>query len=145
MALSLMNRLDLCQVYIRIAHIACYWKVIRLHYKKILSQATLCKADRTYLTYLQRQSYHLNSHKLDRRQVQASYISCLASPCSIPRAYTFSYFCRAYACCLHNFIIQSCNTEGWNTCANRRPMGTLENFQWWGQICFVGAAILDCR
>jgi hypothetical protein len=36
----------------------------------------------TYLTYLmlRRQFSHLNGGKLDRRQVEASYIFCLASP-----------------------------------------------------------------
>jgi hypothetical protein len=61
---------------VRIAHIACYWKVFLLHYTQVLCQYRLCKADHTYLTYLmlQRQRSHLNGRKLDQRQVSPSYI-----------------------------------------------------------------------
>jgi hypothetical protein len=37
------------------------------------------------------------------------------------------------------------HTECWKTCANRGPVSTLENFQWCGESCFVGAAILRGR
>jgi hypothetical protein len=39
---------------------------------------------------------------------------------------------------LHNCI----HTEGWKPCANRGPVCTLENYQWCGEPCFAGAAIL---
>jgi hypothetical protein len=60
---------------VRIAHIACFSKFFLLYYTQVLSQYRLCKAELVYLTYLmlQRQLSHLNSRKLDRRQVQAYY------------------------------------------------------------------------
>jgi hypothetical protein len=37
------------------------------------------------------------------------------------------------------------HTGGWKPCANRGPVCTLENFQWCGEFCFVGAAVLRGR
>jgi hypothetical protein len=35
--------------------------------------------------------------------------------------------------------------EGWKPCANRRPVYTLKNIQWCGELCFAGAAIVRGR
>jgi hypothetical protein len=37
------------------------------------------------------------------------------------------------------------HTESWKPCANCEPLCPLENFQWCGEPCFVGAAILRGR
>jgi hypothetical protein len=78
-------------------------KILLFHSIQVY-QYRLCKADHVYLTYLmlQRQLSRLNGHKLDRRQVQASYIFCLASPSPTPRTCSFSCFCMTSACFLHN-------------------------------------------
>jgi hypothetical protein len=40
------------------------------------------------------------------------------------------------------FLYNRIHMEGWKPCTNRRPVWTLENFQWCAEPCFVGAAIL---
>jgi hypothetical protein len=59
MGLSLMNMLPLSSS-VRIAHIACYWTFLLVHYIQVLCQFRLCKADHAHLTYLmlQRQFSH---------------------------------------------------------------------------------------
>jgi hypothetical protein len=48
-------------------------------YIQVLRQSRRCKGDNLYLTsfMLQQQLSHLIGRKLDRRQVQASYIFCV--------------------------------------------------------------------
>jgi hypothetical protein len=43
------------------------------------------------------------------------------------------------------FFFNSIHTEGWKPCANRGSVCTLKNFQWCGETCFVGPAILRGR
>jgi hypothetical protein len=67
MALSLINRLRVCQVYVlHIEHV-----IENVHYVQDLCQSRVCKVDHVYLTYLmlQRQFNHLNGRKFDRRHV----------------------------------------------------------------------------
>jgi hypothetical protein len=80
---------------VRIAHRARYWKFFLVHYIQVLCQSVLCKAGHAYLTYLmlQRQLSHLNGRKLDHRQVSASYILCMASPCPMLQTCSFPWFC----------------------------------------------------
>jgi hypothetical protein len=56
---------------VRIAHIACYWKIFPLHYIQILYLSRLWKTDHACLTYLmlQWQFSHLNGYKIGRREV----------------------------------------------------------------------------
>jgi hypothetical protein len=103
MGLSIMNMLGL-SLSVHIAHIACYWKFLFLHYIQLLCQYRLCRADHAYLTYLmpQQQLSHLNGRKPG---LSLFYFLCLASPCPIPRTCSFSWFCMTSTCCLHSFII----------------------------------------
>jgi hypothetical protein len=48
---------------------------------------------------------HLNSPKLDHRQVKASYIFGLASPCPVRKHVHSDDFVGLLACCLHDFVI----------------------------------------
>jgi hypothetical protein len=144
MGLSLMNMLGLLSS-VRIAHIACYWKFFFLvHY----CQSRLCRADQAYLTYhmLQRERIHLNGLKLDHHQVQASYIFYV-------RLHLVLYYERVHS---HNFawlllvsftalLYNRIHTGGWKPRENRGPVCTLENFQWCGEPCFAGAAIVRNR
>jgi hypothetical protein len=60
-----------------IAHIACYLKCFLLRYIQILCQYRLYRAHHAYLKYLmlQRQLSHLNSRKLDYRQIKPLILS----------------------------------------------------------------------
>jgi hypothetical protein len=42
----------------------------------------------------------------------------------------------------HFFLYNRIHAEGWKLCANRGPVCTVENFQWWAEPCFACAAIL---
>jgi hypothetical protein len=141
------ERMGLSLMSVRIAHrpMACYWKFFLLHYIQILCQYTLSKANHAYLTYpmLQRQLSHLNGRKLDRLQVEASYIFYLSIRLVLccERVHSHYFIWLLFVACtilLYNRI----HTEGWKLCANRGPVCTLENFQCCGEPCFGGAAIL---
>jgi hypothetical protein len=146
MDLSLMNTLGLL-LSVCIAHIACYWIFFLLHYIQVLCQSKLCKADHAYLTYLMLQQLsHLNGHKLDHCQVEASYIFyvqfCLLLYCEHVYAHDFIWLLLvACTVLLHNYIYM----KGWKPWANCGPVCSLENFHWCGEPCFVGAAILRGR
>jgi hypothetical protein len=107
--LSLMYRLRLLSS-VRIAHVACYRKFFLVHCIQVLYQFRLCEADYAYLTYLllQRQFNHFYGRKLDRRQVQASYIFCVWPRLAICREHVQSHGSAACTILLYNRI----HTEG---------------------------------
>jgi hypothetical protein len=62
--------------------------------------------------------------------------------CEHVHSHEFIWFLLvAYKILLYNRI----HTEVWKPCANRGPVCSLENFQWWEDPCFVGAAIIRGR
>jgi hypothetical protein len=75
MGLSLVNMLGPLSG-VRIAHIACYWKIFLLHNTQDLCQYRLFK-DHVWLTYLtlQRQLSHLKGRKLDHSQFNSLIFS----------------------------------------------------------------------
>jgi hypothetical protein len=105
MGLSLMNMLGHLST-VRIAHIACYWKFILLHYIQILFQYRPGRADHDYFTYLmlQRQLSRLNGRKLDHRQVYILYIFYVLIRLVLYRERVFSWFRMTSVCNLHNFV-----------------------------------------
>jgi hypothetical protein len=56
---------------VHITHITCYWKFFLLYYIHVLCQYRLCEADHAILLILRynKSFSHLNSRKLDHRQV----------------------------------------------------------------------------
>jgi hypothetical protein len=147
MCLSLMNMLGLSSS-VHFAHITCYWKFFLLHYRQVLSQYRLCRADNAYLTYLmlQRQLSHLNGRKIDQRQVQASNIFCVWLHFFPYREHVHSndsVWLLLVACTI--FLYNRTHTEGWKLCADRGPVRTLQNFHSCLQPCLAGAAILRDR
>jgi hypothetical protein len=104
-----MTMLDL-SLSVRIAHIACYWKFLLLHYTQVLCQYRLCRADHAYLTYLmlQRQHSHFKVRKLDHRQVYAFNIFDIWLHIVLYCHHVHSQdFIWLVACCMYTFVVQS--------------------------------------
>jgi hypothetical protein len=73
------------------------------------------------------------------------YFLYRGSPCRMLRTFAFSWFCVTSACWLHIHIFFLYNHECMKVrkpFTNREPVCALEIFQWCGELCFEGAAIL---
>jgi hypothetical protein len=89
----------------------------------------LCKADHIYLVTWT--AVRLTAAKL---KPLIFYMSC----CEHIHSHDFiRLLLVACTILLYNRI----HAEGWDPRANRGPVCTLENFQWFGEPCFVGAVI----
>jgi hypothetical protein len=83
---------------------------------------------------------HLNGRKFDHCEVWASCIFCVWLHLVIYRepVHAHDFVWLLFVACtilLYNRI----HMGGWKLCANRGPLGTLENFQWYAGPCYAGA------
>jgi hypothetical protein len=134
---------------LRIAHIACYWKYFLCTIykpsvspgfaKQIMSSLLILCYNGSLVTWT---VVSLTTAKF--KPLIFSVWFRLVLYCEYVHSQDFIWLLLvAYTILLHDRT----HMEGWKPCANRGPVCTLENFQWCGEPCFAGAAILThcCR
>jgi hypothetical protein len=142
-----MNMLGLL-LSVRIAHIACYSEFFLLHYKQILCQSRLCKADGAHLTYLM----------LQRQHIPWMVVSLTTSKCK-PVIFSVSSFALFYTWNMFILMIlddicllpaQFFHMNVYTGKVESRVQiadlcATLKNFQSCGEPSFIGTAVLRGR
>jgi hypothetical protein len=133
-----MNRLRLCQMYMSHIQLVIVNSSMCTIYKSSVSPGFAKIMPILFILCYNGSLFIWTVVSLTAAKFSLLYFLSLASPCPMLLIWSFWWFCVAYTILLCNRI----HMEGWEPYANRGRVCTFENFQWCGEPCLVGAAIL---